>query len=95
MARNKHIRLSQVTLARAIVMKNATVHSAETTLSPRLARVGAGEEIVLTQSGQPIAKLAPFPPRPIKRQFRALRGAVSVGPEFFDSLPEAELAGWE
>ena len=65
-------------------MKIVTIHTAKTTLSQLLARVE-----------NPIAKLVPFQPRPIKRQFGALRGIVSVGPEFFDSLPEEELSGWE
>jgi len=76
-------------------MNIVTIHTAKTTLSQLLARVEAGEEIVLARGKQPIAKLVPFQPRPIKRQFGALRGIVTVGPEFFDPLSEEELAGWE
>jgi len=76
-------------------MTIVTIHTAKTTLSQLLARVEAGEEIVLARGKQPIAKLVPFQPRPVKRQFGALRGTVSVGPEFFDPLPDEELAGWE
>jgi len=34
--------------------------------------------------------------RPIRggRRFGALKGQVSVSPEFFDPLPEAELKRW-
>jgi len=76
-------------------MNIVTIHTAKTTLSQLLARVEAGEEIVLARGKQPIAKLVPFQPRPIKRQFGALRGIVTVGPKFFDPLSEEELAGWE
>ena len=76
-------------------MTIVTIHTAKTTLSQLLARVEAGEEIVLARGKQPIAKLVPFQPRPVKRQFGALRGTVRVGPEFFDPLPDEELAGWE
>lgn len=76
-------------------MTIVTIHTAKTTLSQLLARVEAGEEIVLARGKQPIAKLVPFQPWPVKRQFGALRGTVSVGPEFFDPLPDEELAGWE
>jgi len=76
-------------------MTIVTIHTAKTNLSQLLARVEAGEEIVLARGKQPIAKLVPFLPRPIKRQFGALRGLVSIDPEFFDPLPEGELAGWE
>jgi prevent-host-death family protein len=76
-------------------LKTVTIHTAKTTLSQLLARVEAGEEIVLARGKQPIAKLVPFHPAPIKRRFGALRGIISIGPEFFEPLPEQELAAWE
>ena len=77
-------------------METVTIHTAKTTLSQLLARVEAGEEIVLARGKQPIAKLVPFRPRAeTKRRFGALRGIVSIGPEFFEPLPEQELAAWE
>jgi prevent-host-death family protein len=76
-------------------MKTVTIHTAKTTLSQLLARVEAGEQIVLARGKQPIAKLAPFQPHATKRRFGALRGIVSVGPEFFEPLPGQELAAWE
>jgi prevent-host-death family protein len=76
-------------------MKTVTIHTAKTTLSQLLARVEAGEEIVLARGKQPIAKLVPLRPRATNRRFGALRGIVSVGPEFFEPLPEQELAAWE
>jgi prevent-host-death family protein len=76
-------------------LKTVTIHTAKTTLSQLLARVEAGEEIVLARGKEPIAKLVPFHPVPTKRRFGALRGIISVGPEFFEPLPEQELATWE
>lgn len=76
-------------------MKTVTIHTAKTTLSQLLVQVEAGEEIILARGTKPIAKLVPFQPQPVKRQFGALRGVVSVGPEFFEPLPEEELANWE
>jgi prevent-host-death family protein len=76
-------------------MKTVTIHTAKTTLSQLLAQVEAGEEIILARGKTPIAKLVPFQPQPIRRQFGALRTIVSVGPEFFEPLPEQELAAWE
>jgi hypothetical protein len=34
-------------------------------------------------------------PPATRRRFGALRGQVSIGPEFFEPLPEQELAAWE
>ena len=76
-------------------MTIVTIHAAKTTLSQLLARVEAGEEIVLARGKTPIARLVPFQPLQAKRQFGALRGALSVGPEFFEPLSEGELARWE
>ena len=76
-------------------METVTIHTAKTTLSQLLARVEAGEEIILARGKSPIAKLVPFQPPPKKRRFGALRGTVTVGPEFFEPLPEQELTVWE
>jgi prevent-host-death family protein len=76
-------------------MEIVTIHTAKTTLSQLLVRVEAGEEIVLARGKQPIAKIVPYHPVTPKRQFGALRGVVSVGPEFFDPLPDDELAAWD
>jgi prevent-host-death family protein len=76
-------------------MATVTIHAAKTNLSQLLARVEAGEEIILARGKHPIAKLTPYVQPRSKRQFGALRGVVTVGSEFFEPLPEEELAGWE
>ena len=76
-------------------MKTVTIHTAKTTLSQLLARVEAGEEIVLARGKNPIAKLVPFHSPRKARRFGALRGTISIGPEFFEPLPEPELTAWE
>ena len=76
-------------------MKTVTIHTAKTTLSQLLARVEAGEEIILARGKEPIAKLVPFRPPLTRRRFGALRGIISIGPEFSEPLPEQDLAAWE
>jgi prevent-host-death family protein len=76
-------------------MTIVTIHNAKTNLSQLLARVEAGEEIILARGKEPIARLVPFRAPAIGRRFGALRGIVSVGPEFFEPLPEQELTTWE
>jgi prevent-host-death family protein len=75
-------------------MTVVTIHAAKTTLSQLLTRVEAGEEIILARGKQPVARLVPFDPPAAKRRFGALQGRVSLGPEFFEPLPEAELDAW-
>lgn len=42
-------------------MKSAAVAELKATLSKYLARVKAGEEVVVTERGKPIAKIVPLP----------------------------------
>lgn len=76
-------------------MPVVTIHAAKTHLSQLIARVEAGEEIVLARGKEPVARLVPIRPVTAQRQFGALKGKVTVGPEFFEPLPEDELKAWE
>ena len=69
------------------------IHEAKTHLSRLLEQVQGGKEIILAKAGKPIARLVPLAPAPVKRQFGRFGG--TVGPEFFEPLPEKELAAWE
>lgn len=62
------------------------MHEAKTHLSKLLERVEAGEEIVITRSGQPVATLVPVQ-RKRKPNFGFARGTFTV-PENFDEIPE-------
>ncbi|MBX3508388.1 type II toxin-antitoxin system Phd/YefM family antitoxin [Parvibaculum sp.] len=72
-----------------------TIHKAKTELSKLLARVEAGEEIVIARGSKPIAKLvaADAAPKP-KRQPGKWAGKMSIGPEFFEPLSDEELELW-
>ena len=76
-------------------MPIVTIHAAKTNLSKLLARVEAGEEIVIARGKTPITRLTPINALPAKRQFGAFKGVLSVGPEFFEPMTNAELAEWE
>ena len=71
---------------------SVNVHEAKTRLSQLLERANAGEEIVIAKRGKPYARLCPLEPRPW-RQPGLLSGKVDE--EFFEPLPEEELAAWE
>ena len=68
------------------------VQEAKTRLSELLARVEAGEDVVIARAGSPVARLAPVEPTP-PRQFGLLD--LTVPPSFFEPLDDAELAAWE
>lgn len=70
------------------------VHQAKTQLSRLLARVEAGEDVVIARRGEPVARLVGCKPRS-KRQADILKGKVVIPDSFFDPLPEEELTAWE
>ena len=67
------------------------VQEAKTHLSALLARVAAGEHIVLARHGKPIAQLVPLDPSP-RRQLGFLEGRLDEA--FFDPLHDEELERW-
>ena len=73
--------------------KTVNVHQAKTHLSRLLEDVARGDEVVLAKAGKPCAKLIKFDPSQEPRKPGLLGGVV--GEEFFEPLPEAELAAWE
>ena len=70
------------------------VHQAKTQLSRLLAQVEAGEDVVISRRGEPVARLVGCKPRS-KRQPDVLKGKVVIPESFFDPLSEEELTTWE
>ena len=73
-------------------MKQVKVQYAKTHLSALLAAVERGEEFVIARGDPPAARLVPVEPQQ-RRDLGFV--AYSVPEEFFDALPEEELADWE
>ncbi|HEY6470229.1 MAG TPA: type II toxin-antitoxin system Phd/YefM family antitoxin [Candidatus Dormibacteraeota bacterium] len=69
-------------------MEVVNVHAAKTHLSQLLARVEAGEEVVLARAGQPIARLVPFVASGTPRRFGGWKGRVSIAKDFDAPLPQ-------
>lgn len=68
-------------------MVEVGVHEAKSTLSDLLRRVAAGEEVTITSSGEPVARLVPVPrrgPRTLGRD----RGSFTVPEDFNEPLPD-------
>ena len=73
------------------------IHEAKTNLSKLIARVEAGEEIVIARGDKPVARVVPITEAKRRPQFGALKGKLPHIPDefFFDPLPEEELRAWE
>ncbi len=77
-------------------MIRLNMHEAKTHLSRYIARVEAGEKILLCRRNEPIAEIRPVPsarkkPRPIGLD----RGKFEIPDSFFDPLPDEFIDAFE
>ena len=76
-------------------MIKVNVHEAKTHLSQYLARVAAGETVVLCNRNVPVAELRPVVARRTDRRPIGLAsGTFTVPSGFFEPLPETDLDAW-
>lgn len=73
-------------------MTTVNIHEAKTNLSRLLEQVASGEEIIIAKAGKPIARILPLS-KPDARKPGIAKGEVTD--EFFEPLPDDELAAWE
>ena len=71
------------------------VHQAKTELSRLVARVEAGEEIIIARGGRPAARLVPLAPTRVRRRLGPLNGQFIIPDDFDRPLPEAVLRLFE
>lgn len=76
-------------------MTEINVHEAKTHLSRLLARVEAGEEIVIARAGKAVAKLVPISATAEPRRLGLEAGKFTVPEDFDAPLPESLLAEFE
>jgi prevent-host-death family protein len=75
-------------------MTEVNVHEAKTHLSQLLARVEAGEEILISRAGKPIARLVPARRARGRRQPGRFAGKGRIADDFNAPLPAEILAGF-
>ena len=75
-------------------MKYYNIHEAKTHLSRLLARVSAGEEVVIANAGVPVARLVPMAGG-AERILGGEQGRITISPDFDAPLPPDVMAGFE
>lgn len=76
-------------------MKRINIHQAKAQLSRLVEKAANGDEIVITRSGKPIAKLVSISPTPQPKVKGLLKGKIKIKESFFEPLPEATLDEFE
>jgi prevent-host-death family protein len=76
-------------------MTQVNIHEAKTHLSRLLKRVAAGEEIVISRAGRPIARLVPLQRNTAARILGQDAGLFEVPKDFDEPLPEEVLEEFE
>jgi prevent-host-death family protein len=72
------------------------IYEAKTQLSRMIDRAAAGEEIIISRNGRPVARLCQLEPR--KRntvKFGVLKGRIWIAPDFDAPLPDDVLEDFE
>jgi len=77
--------------------KTVNIHEAKTNLSSLIAKVEAGEEVVIARAGKPVAKLVPLSKAAKARPDRKpgfLKGKIKVHRDFDAPLPDDIMAAF-
>jgi prevent-host-death family protein len=76
-----------------ILMMQVGTAEAKNRLTELIRAVGAGEQIVITRHGKPVAQLGPPPAKKRKVQLGTMRGRVRLLPGWDEPITEKELLG--
>lgn len=75
-------------------MTKVTVHAAKTNLSKLLAKVEAGDEVIICRGHKEVARLVPASSGTAsERKPGRFKGQFTVDDRFFEPLPKAYLGG--
>lgn len=70
------------------------IGAVEKRLRELIERARAGDEILISEAGDPVARIVPID-APSKRGFGVLKGQIKISDDFNASLPADELREWE
>jgi len=75
-------------------MLMVNIHEAKTHLSSMLAKVEAGETVVIARRNKPVARLVPTTDEPLQKEPRLMgtaKGRIGLPASFFEPLDDALL----
>lgn len=75
-------------------MLNFNIHEAKTNLSSLIAKVEAGEDVVIMRAGKPVVRLMPYK-KPKPRKLGYFKGQVKILDGFYEPITEKELLDFD
>lgn len=69
------------------MLEKIDIQKNDISIQQLLARVEAGEEIIITRTNQPIVQLMPLTAPRIQRRIGEAKGLIKIAPDF-DEMPE-------
>ncbi len=76
-------------------MQKVQLHVAKARLSELVDRARAGEEVVISRHGKPVARLVGYAPKRARRRGGVLRGKIKFRKGWDKPLPDDILAAFE
>jgi prevent-host-death family protein len=76
-------------------LRIVTIRQAKSNLSRLIKQASEGEEVIIARGSKPVVRLIPVAETKKKRKPGSMKGKLSIGPDFFEPLPENELKLWE
>ena len=76
-------------------MRKVNIHQAKTQLSRLVDLAADGEEVIITKSGKPIARLVPYVTKGAVRWPGSMRGKIRLKKNFDAPLPKELLNAFE
>jgi prevent-host-death family protein len=70
------------------------IHQAKSQLSRLIERAVAGEEVIISKAGKPVAKLVPYAQKKRPRRLGLLKDKIRIARDF-DELPEELAAAFQ
>ncbi len=68
-------------------MTQVGMHEAKTNFSKLVKQVEAGEEVIVSRGGEPVAKIVAYSEPKVARKPGLLKGQIWIAPDF-DEIPE-------
>jgi prevent-host-death family protein len=69
------------------------IHLAKSQLSRLIERAVAGEEVIISKAGTPVARLVPYAQKKRPRRLGLLKGRIRIARDF-DEVPEELMAAF-